>query len=167
VELQCRLISKVTLSTVTTGAKITYSLNGGTPVTSASNSADVTIDAFKDGKATITATATAADSSYTTATQTFTYTQSQVANVSADPSSGVIAAATSVTLSSSTPNAAIVYSLYKNSYSDNDGTLVGNADQTYTAPITLDASYFPVRIAAKATLANYLNSDAVNIRIHC
>lgn len=153
------LNSKVTLSTVTTGAKITYSLNGGTPVTSASNSADVTIDAFKDGKATITATATAADSSYTTATQTFTYTQSQVANVSADPSSGVIAAATSVTLSSSTPNAAIVYSLYKNSYSDNDGTLVGNADQTYTAPITLDASYFPVRITAKATLANYLNSD--------
>ena len=151
------LNSKVTLSTVTNGATITYSLNGGTPIISTSNSADVTIDAFPGGKATITATATGG--SYTTAAQTFTYTQSQVASVLAEPSSGAIAAATPVTLSSSTPNAAIVYSLYKNSYSDTDGTLVGTADQTYTAPITLDASYFPVRITAKATLANYLNSD--------
>lgn len=154
------LNSKVTLTTKTSNAKIIYSLNSGTQVTSTSNSADVTIDAFQDGKAIITAKATATDGSYTTATQTFTYTQSQVASVSADPGSGVITAAMPITLSTTTSNAAIVYSLYKNSSSSTGGTLIGTEYQAYTAPIALDASYFPVRIVAKATLANYLDSDA-------
>ncbi|MDV3429314.1 MAG: bacterial Ig-like domain-containing protein [Bacillota bacterium] len=153
------LNSKVTLATITPGAAITYSLNGGAPVTSTGNSADVTIDAFPGGKATIRATATAADGTYTTAAQTFTYTQSKAADVSANPGSSAVYAGSSITLSSTTTGSTIVYSLYKNSYSSTDGTLVGTADQTYTAPIILDASYFPVRITAKATLANYLDSD--------
>lgn len=152
------LNTKVTLSTKTANAKITYSLNGGTSVTSTSNSVDVAIDAFKDGKAIITASAT--DGTYTTATQTFTYTQSQVANVSANPGAGAVTAGTPITLSSTTADAKIVYSLYKNSYSDNDGTLVGTADQAYTTPITLDAANFPVRIVAKAILDNYIDSNA-------
>jgi hypothetical protein len=151
------LNSKVILATTTTNAAITYSLNGGTPVTSATNSIDVTIDAFPGEKATITATAT--DGTYTTAPQTFTYTQSKAANVSATPSGGAIYANSPITLSTTTNGATIVYSLYKNSYSASDGTLVGSADQTYTAPITLDSSCFPVRIVAKTTLANYLDSD--------
>lgn len=151
------LNSKVTLATTTPNAKITYSLNGGEPVTSTENSIDVIIDAFIDGKATITATAT--DGSYTTAEQTFTYIQSQVADVTASPGSGAVYPATSVTLSPTTAGSTIVYSLYKNSYSDTDGTLVGTANQTYTGPITLDASYFPVRIEAKAILENYLDSN--------
>jgi hypothetical protein len=151
------LNSKVTLATTTPGATITYSLNGGVPVISSTNSADVTMDAFQDGKATITANAT--DGTYTTATQTFTYTQSKVATVSAIPGTGAIVATTPITLSSTTVNATIVYSLYKNSYSETDGTLVGSADQTYTEPIILDASYFPIRIETKATLANYTDSS--------
>lgn len=152
------LNTKVTLATTTSKATITYSLNGDTPVTSTGNSADVTIDAFPGGTATITATAT--DGTYTTATQTFTYTQRQVADVSASPGSSAISTSTPITLSSTTSSAAIVYSLYKNSYSSTDGTLVGTANQTYTGPIALDASYFPVRIVAKATLANYQDSNS-------
>ncbi|MFL0248746.1 bacterial Ig-like domain-containing protein [Candidatus Clostridium stratigraminis] len=155
------LNSKVTLSTPTPGAKVTYSLNGGTSVTSTGNSVDVSIDAFQDGKATITATAS--DGTYTTAMQTFTYVQSQVAAVNASPENGAIAAGTQITLTSKTTGATIVYSLYANSYSDSDGTLVGTANQTYTAPITLDASAFPVRLVAKATLANYLDSNPVTL----
>ena len=151
------LNSKVTLATTTPNATITYSLNGGAPITSTSNSADITIDAFKDGKAVITATAS--DGTYTTAAQTFTYTQSKAEGVSANPSSGAILANSPITLSTATSGAVIVYSLYKNSYSDVDGTLVGT-DLTYTAPITIDSSNFPVRIVAKATLANYLDSDS-------
>lgn len=153
------LNSKVTLATTTPNATITYSLNGGELVTNVTNSVDITIDAFPGGKATITATA--ADGTYTTATQTFTYTQSQVANVSANPSTGVIFATTPITLSTTTENATIVYSLYKNSYSSTDGTLVGSADQTYLEPVTLGTSYFPVRITAKATLANYSDSNTL------
>lgn len=155
------LNSKVTLATTTPNTTITYSLNGGASATSTTNSVDITIDAFQNGKATITATAT--DGSYTTATQTFTYTQSQVANVSSNPSSGAILATTPITLSSTTKDATIVYSLYKNSYSDTDGTLVGTVDQTYTEPITLDASYFPVRIETKATLTNYIDSNTLTL----
>ena len=151
------LNSKVTLATPTPNTTITYSLNGGAPVTSTGNSADVTIDAFPSGKATITATAT--DGTYTTATQTLTYTQSQVANVTASPDSSAIFVTQLITLSSTTPNSTIVYSLYKNSYSPTDGTLVGTADQTYTAPIILNAAYFPLRIVTKATLANYSDSN--------
>ena len=151
------LNSKVTLATKTPNTTIEYRLNSGTPVTSTGNSVDVTIDAFPGGKAIITATAT--DGSYTTATQTFTYTQSQVANVLANPGMGAVTAGTTITLSSTTENATIVYSLYKNSYSDTDGTLIGSADQTYIEPITLDAAYFPVRITTKATLANYSDSN--------
>lgn len=150
------LNSKVTISTATEGATITYSLNGGNSITSTSNSADVTIDAFANGTATITATAS--DGVYTTAAQTFTYTQSQVSDVMASPSSTSISAATPIVLTTASAGAQIVYSLYKNSYSDTDGILVGAANQTYTAPITLDASYFPVRIVAKATIENYLDS---------
>ena len=151
------LNSKVTLSTTTSGATITYSLNGGAEVTSTGNSADVTIDVFQNGTATITANAT--DGTYTTSTQTFIYTQSQVAVVTANPGSSAVLAATKITLSTATADSSIVYSLYKNSYSSTDGVLVGTADQTYTGPITLDASYFPVRIVAKATLANYVDSN--------
>lgn len=154
------LNTKVTLTTATSNAKITYSLNGGLKVTSTGNSADITIDKFLDGKAVIKATAS--DGSYTTAEQTFTYTQSKVADVLANPGSSAITAATPITLSTSTENAKIVYSLYKNSYSDTDGTLVGTPDQIYTTPIKLDASYFPVRITAKATLDNYLDSDVAS-----
>ena len=152
------LNTKVTLTTATTGAKITYSLNGGASVTSTTNSVDITLNAFQNGTATITATAS--DGIYTTATQTFAYTQSKVANVVANPGSSAITIETPIALSSATTGAKIVYSLYKNSYSTNDGTLVGLANQQYTAPITLDASYFPVRIVANATLANYVDSDA-------
>jgi LPXTG-motif cell wall-anchored protein len=148
------LNSKVTLATTTPGATISYSLNGGEQVTSTGNSAEITIAALP---ATITATAT--DGTYKTATQTFTYTQSKVANVSATPGTGAIIATTPITLSSSTENATIVYSLYKNSYSETDGTLVGLANQTYTAPITLESSSFPIRIETKATLANYADSS--------
>lgn len=153
------LHSKVTLATATTGATITYSLNGGTPVTSTANSIEVTVDAFQNGTATITATAS--DGTYTTAAQTFTYTQSKVANVSASPGSTAINAATPITLSSATAGSSVLYSVYKNSFSSTDGILVGTADQTYTDPITLDASYFPVRIVAKAALQDYLDSDPV------
>ncbi|GLX66903.1 S-layer homology domain-containing protein [Paenibacillus glycanilyticus] len=152
------LNSKVTLSTPTTGATITYSVNGGNAVTSTGNSVEVTVDAFLSGTATITATAS--DGTYTTAAQTFTYTQSKAANVIANPGSSAITAATPVALTSSTADATIQYSIYKNSYTSTDGTLVGTADQTYSAPIAMDASYFPVRIVAKATLANYLDSDS-------
>ena len=153
------LNSSVTLTTTTANAAITYSLNGGVPVTTATSSAAVvTIDAFPGGQATITATAT--DGAYTTAPQTFTYTQSQVADVSATPGSSAIFATTPITLSSTTEGSTVVYSVYENSYSSTDGTLVGNADQTYTGPITLDAAYFPVRIVAKASLTNYLDSNA-------
>lgn len=154
------LNTKVTLTTATSNAKITYSINGSLKVTSTGNSVDINIDQFLDGEAVIKATAS--DGSYTTSEQTFTYTQSKVANVLANPGAGAIDAATPIALSTSTENATIVYSLYKNSYSDTDGTLVGTADQTYTAPITLNASYFPVRITAKAVLTNYLDSDVVN-----
>ncbi|MGH4120566.1 cell wall-binding repeat-containing protein [Clostridium sp.] len=148
------LNSSVTLATTTTGATITYSLNGGALVTSTGNSADVNIDALP---ATITATAT--DGTYTTATQTFTYTQSQVANVSATPGTGAVFAETPIVLSSTTQNSKMVYSLYKNSYSESDGTLVGTVDQPYIDPITFDASCFPVRIEAKATLENFIDSN--------
>lgn len=151
------LNSKVTLATITAGTTITYTLNGVVSVPSPGNSVDVTINSFPGGKATITATAT--DGTYTTATQTFTYTQSQVANVTAIPDSSAILTTTPITLSSTTPNSTIVYSIYKNSYSPTDGTLVGTANQTYTAPITLDAAYFPARIVAKAILANYTDSN--------
>lgn len=151
------LNSKVTLATNTPGATITYSLNGGAQITSTTKSVDATIEAFQNGKATITATAT--DGTYTTATQTFTYTQSQVANVSAIPGAGAIVATAPITLSTTTDSATIVYSLYKNSYSETDGTLVGDAFQAYTSPITLDTSYFPIRIETKATLANYTDSS--------
>lgn len=154
--LSIPLNSKVTLSTATNGATITYSLNGGTPVTSTGNSAEVTIDAFPDGKATITVTAT--DGNYTTAEQTFTYTQSKAAGVSANPSSGAIFADSPIALATAANDATIVYSVYKNSYTDTDGTLV-TENQVYTEPIKLDSSYFPVRITAKATLPNYLDSD--------
>ena len=152
------LNSKVTLSTVTSAAAITYSLNEGASFTSTGNSVDVIIDAFVNGTATITATAS--DGSYTTAPQTFTYTQSQVADVIASPSRYSISATTPIKLASTTTEAQIVYTLYKNSLSDTDGTIVGSVDQAYTAPITLDASYFPVRIVVKATLANYLASNS-------
>lgn len=151
------LNSKVTLTTATPNATITYSINGGASVTSTGNSTDVTIDAFQGGKATITATAT--DGTYTTAAQTFTYSQSQVADVAANPGSSAISAATPIILASATPNSTIVYSIYRNSYSATDGTLVGTVDQTYKGPVTLDASYFPVRIAARATLENYSDSN--------
>ncbi|RKP53994.1 hypothetical protein D7Z26_11430 [Cohnella endophytica] len=154
------LNSKVTLATVTTGATITYTLNGGSPVTTTGNSVDITVDAFQSGKATITATAS--DGSYTTAAQTFIYTQSKTADVIASPGSGAISTTTPITLSSATPGSTIIYSIYRNSFTSTDGTLVGTADQTYTAPITLDPTFFPVRIAAKATLANYLDSDLSN-----
>ncbi|ACT00280.1 S-layer homology domain-containing protein [Paenibacillus sp. JDR-2] len=152
------LNSKVTLSTPTTGATITYSVNGGNAVTSTGNSVEVTVDAFLSGTATITATAS--DGTYTTAAQTFVYTQSKVANVVANPGSSAISAATPIALTSATADSAIQYSIYKNSYTSTDGTLVGTADQTYTAPIAMDATYFPVRIVAKATRANYLDSDS-------
>lgn len=152
------LNSIVTLATTTSNATITYSLNGDAPVTGAGNSADVIIAAFPGGKATITATAT--DGTYTTAAQTFTYTQSKVEDVTASPGSSAIFAATPITLSSATASSTIVYSIYKNSYSSTDGILVGTADQTYTGPITLDASYFPVRIVTKAALINYSDSNA-------
>ncbi|HWT74389.1 MAG TPA: InlB B-repeat-containing protein [Mobilitalea sp.] len=151
------LNSAVTLTTATVGATITYSINGGAPVTSAGNSVDVTVDAFVNGVATIAATAS--DGTYTTATQTFTYTQSQAADVTANPSSLSISATTPITLASATVGAQVVYSLYKNSYSDSDGTPVGTVNQAYTGPITLDSSYFPIRIVAKATLTNYLDSN--------
>ncbi|BFT75524.1 S-layer homology domain-containing protein [Paenibacillus sp. P36] len=150
------LNSRVTLTTPTTVAQITYSLNGGAPVTSVTNSVYITVDAFQNGTATITASAS--DGSYTTSTQTFTYTQSQVAKVLASPGSSAIDPATPITLSSDTAGSTITYSVYRNSFTSTDGTLVGTANQTYTAPITLDASYFPVRIAAKATLQNYVDS---------
>lgn len=150
------LNTKVTLATTTPNATITYSLNGGASVTSSGNSAEVTIDAFPGGKAIITATAT--DGTYTTSTQTFTYTQSRAENVSANPSSGAVFANSQITLSSATDEATIVYSLYKNSFSDTDGILVVD-NQTYSEAITLDSSYFPVRIVAKATVPNYLDSD--------
>ncbi|QHW33951.1 hypothetical protein GZH47_26240 [Paenibacillus rhizovicinus] len=153
------LHSKVTLATATAGATITYSLNGAASVTSAANSVDVTVDAFQNGTATIVVTAS--DGTYTTATQTFVYTQSKVANVVVSPGSSAITAATPLTFTSTTAGAAITYSLYKNSYSSTDGSLVGTADQSYTGPITLDASYFPVRIVAKATLANNVDSDPI------
>ncbi|MFL0267572.1 PxKF domain-containing protein [Candidatus Clostridium radicumherbarum] len=153
------LNSMVTLATSTTGANITYSLNGGTSVTTSGNSVDVTIDSFKDGKAIITAYAT--DGTYTTATQTFTYTQSQVIDVTANPVSGPVVPGSPITLTSKSTGATIQYSLYKNSYSDTDGTLVGTANQTYTTPITVDAASFPVRIVAKAILTNYLDSNVV------
>ncbi len=156
------LNSVVKLSTVTANATITYSLNGGTPVTTSGNTADVIIDAFVDGKATITVTAS--DGSYTTAQQSFTYTQSKVSNVTASPSSLAISPTTSITLTSSTAGAHILYTIYKNSYSDTDGTLVGSQDQVYTGPIAMDASYFPVRIVAKAVLANYLDSDSATFK---
>jgi trimeric autotransporter adhesin len=152
------LNSIVTLSTTTTGTAITFSLNEGTQVTTTGSSINVTIDAFKDGKATIAASAS--DGIYTTATQTFTYTQSKVENVSASPSGGAIFANSPIILSTTMNGATIVYSLYKNSFSSTDGTLDGTADQTYTDPITLDSSYFPVRIVAKATVSNYLDSDS-------
>ncbi|WEK53590.1 MAG: S-layer homology domain-containing protein [Candidatus Cohnella colombiensis] len=151
------LNSKVTLATTTSGATITYSLNGNAPITSTTNSVDVTVDAFQNGTATITANAS--DGSYTTATQTFTFKQIKAENVIASPGSSAIPTTTAITLSSATAGSSVVYSVYKNSYSSTDGTLVGTADQTYTAPITLDASDFPVRIVAKATLVNYLDSD--------
>ncbi|MGB4660525.1 MAG: FN3 associated domain-containing protein [Mobilitalea sp.] len=159
---QVPLNTKVTLSTATAAATITYSLNGGASVTSTENSADVIIDAFVNGTATITATAS--DGSYTTAAQTFTYTQSQVADVTASPSSLSISATTPIILASTTTEAQIVYTLYKNSYSDTDGTLVGSVDQAYTAPITLNSSFFPVRIVVKATLANYLASNSATFK---
>jgi len=155
------LNSKATLATITPNTTITYSLNGGTAVASTTNSADVIIDAFPGGKATITATAT--NGTYTTATQTFTYTQSQVADVSAIPGTGAISPSTPITFTSTTENSTIVYSLYKNSYSSTDGTLVGTANQIYTTPLTLDSSYFPVRIVTKATLANNLDSNALTV----
>lgn len=153
------LNSTVTLATVTTGATITYSLNGGAPVTSTSNSIDVIVDSFRNGSATITATAS--DGAYTTASQTFIYTQSKAANVVASPGSSAIQVTAPIALSTTTANATILYSIYKNSYSSADGTLVGTANQTYTAPIVLDAAYFPVRIVAKAALENYTDSDPV------
>lgn len=150
------LNSKVTLSTATAGATITYSLNGGASVTSTDNTADVTVDAFLGGIATIMATAS--DGTYTTAPQTFTYTQVQTAVVTANPSSLSIPPTTPIVLSTETIGAQIIYTLYKNSYSDTDGTLVGSADQLYTDSIKLDSSYFPIRIVAKATKENYLDS---------
>jgi trimeric autotransporter adhesin len=151
------LNSTIKLTTSTTNAAITYSLNGGEPVVTTTNSAIVTIDSFQGGIATVSATAT--DGVYTTAGQIFTYTQSQVATVAATPGTGAVYALTPITLSTTTANANIVYSLYKNSYSDIDGTLVGTVNQAYTGPITLNATDFPVRIEAKATLANYLDSN--------
>ena len=157
------LNTKITLSTTTPNASIAYSLNGPMSVANTvydatySSKADVIITAFPGGKATITATAT--DGTYTTAAQTFTYTQSQVADVSANPGSSAIFDTTPITLSSATVGSTVVYSVYKNSYSSTDGTLVGIGNQTYTGPIALDASYFPVRIVAKATLANYSDSN--------
>ncbi|AZN42413.1 FN3 associated domain-containing protein [Paenibacillus albus] len=156
------LNAKVTLSTATANATITYSLNGGAPVTSTANSVEVTVDAFQNGTATITATAS--DGSYTTAAQTFKFTQSKAAAVSANPGSAAITVTTPIALTSATANATILYSIYKNSYSSSDGTLVGTANQTYSAPITLDASYFPVRIVTQATLQNYLDSDPVTFK---
>ena len=157
------LNTRITLSTITPNTAITYSLNGvksvvDTVYSSAySSKADVIITAFPGGKATIIATAT--DGTYTTAAQTFTYTQSQVADVSANPGSSAIFATTPITLSSTTVGSTVVYSVYKNSYTSTDGTLAGTGNQTYTGPITLDASYFPVRIVTKATLTNYSDSN--------
>ena len=69
---------------------------------------------------------------------------------------GAIVPTKHITLSSTTENVTIVYSLYKNSYSATDGTLVGAADQTYTAPIILDSAYFPLRIASKSNTCKLL-----------
>lgn len=132
--------AKVSLTCETDGADIMYSLNGSEFV-QYDPSEQITLATLPS---TIKAYGTKAGMT-DGAVSTFSYTQAQVAAVTATPNGGAVALNKQVTLSCSTPDATIKYSL-------DDGANWND----YTSPITL--STLPATIKAYAVAEGYLDS---------
>jgi GH18 family chitinase len=134
----------VTLTTSTSGASIHYTLDGTDPT---SSSALYTAPLSLTSSATLKAKSFASGmTASTTASAIFTI---QAATPVINPAGGSFATSTSVTLSTSTPNAAIRYTL--------DGSNPTSSSTGYSAPLTINAS----RTVKAATFAAGMATSAI------
>lgn len=138
-----RLGEEIALTSATEGADIYYSVNGGTNQLYDS-AKKITLSELP---ATIIAYATKVGKEESLKVKV-SYTQSQVAPVQASPNGGAQVLGTKVELSSSTPGAAISYSV------DNGTTWV-----PYDATAKITLSSFPMTIVAKATQTGSKDSE--------
>ncbi|MHA6529662.1 choice-of-anchor I family protein [Paenibacillus sp. BAC0078] len=148
--------SPVVLSSVTSGAAIEYTLNGGAVQTIPDASGPVVIDQFNQTGDTAVIKAKAVKGASVSAERTFVYTQAQVRQVLASKT-GSVPAGTEITLSSSTAGAKISYILTRKAGEPGE-TVSPKAD--YSTPIKLTADMLPATIQAFATLDGY--KDSVN-----
>ncbi|HZG78601.1 MAG TPA: chitobiase/beta-hexosaminidase C-terminal domain-containing protein, partial [Paenibacillus sp.] len=134
--------STVTLGTTTAGATIYYTTDGNDPTTSSQSGTSVTITGAPGETVTVKAYAVK-DGMADSEVATFTYTlQGQVAAPTADPASGTIVAANStVTLSTATADAKIYYTT--------NGEDPTEASKEYTGPITITEGVTIKAIAVK------------------
>ncbi len=148
--------SSVTLTTVTSGAAIQYTLNDGPEQLLSTTSGAITINEFSlpDNTAVIKAREVIGPIYGTEST--FIYKQAQVAKVSAAPT-GKVPAGTRITLSSETQGAEIKFTLISKAGQSEEKP---QPEKVYSGPITLDREMFPVRLQAVAKLRGYLDSTA-------
>ncbi len=147
---------KVTLSTETDGATITYTINGGTENIIDSSNIIVTINEFSsiDNQAIIKAKAS--KNGYITPETTFIYKQAKTKIVTSTPV-GAVNKDSQIILKGN-DNAVIKYILT---------IKVGTPEETsseeliYTSPISVNEENLPMKIIAYATETGFLNSDAV------
>jgi hypothetical protein len=135
---------QVTITDSTPGATIYYTTDGSTPTTSSSQyTGPITVTSTE----TINAFATAPSytpSSMASATYTF---QTQAATPAFSPAPGTYSSAQSVSISDSTPNAAIYYTT--------DGSTPTTSSTQYTGPITVSTT---TTLNAIASAPNYTQS---------
>lgn len=146
--------SKITLSTVTSGAAIEYTLNDGSVKIINSTAGAITINEFNQPDNTAVVKAKAVMNSEYSAENTFVYKQARVEPVSADKT-GRVPAGTKLTLATATAGAQISYILTCRAGLPEEAV---QPDQTYSGPITLEKDMFPVKLQATARLAGYLES---------
>ena len=149
--------SSVTLTTVTSGAAIQYTLNDGPVQLLSTTSGAISIDEFSQPNNTAVIKAREVIGPVYGTESTFIYKQAQVAKVSAAPT-GKVPAGTQITLSSETQGAAISYTLISKAGQAEENP---QPEKVYSGPITLDKEMFPVRLQAVAKLRGYLDSTAV------
>lgn len=154
------LVDKVPLQTVvtfnsrTTDADIQYSTNGGNTYNTAANGqvtltalpATLHVKAVKDGM----------DDSRV---KTFDFTQAKVETVSTSPGAGAIPSNAMITLKTEPTDAVISYVITTKAGTEDENVL---PEAIFTGPIALSEEMFPLRITAKATKENYLESDSIS-----
>ncbi|MEK3757000.1 choice-of-anchor I family protein [Paenibacillus sp. FSL P4-0338] len=146
--------SKVELSTLTAGASLEYSLNGGALQTIDASTGSVVIDAFNQPGNTAVLKARALKNTNSSVERTFTYTQAQTRPVSASRT-GAIPSGSTIELTTPTEGAAISYILTRKAGMPEE---IIDAKAAYSAPVTLTADMLPAKIEASAVMEGYKDS---------